>query len=367
MKKQSRLRVVIAVLWSVSVVTACGAPEPTSTPLAPTLAPILPTATAKPTPETALEPGTPELPPTPVIRKALYWGIPYLPDAGHEQKLAIYLPEDAAEKPSEKYPVLFLAHGYTMAKDGAPLLQVIQYANSRGFAAVTIDYRDGTKTGGAWPAHHDAACALAWVFANADDYGLDVDHMVGFGNSYGAILVADLAMADEPGFYLSECPNTLPAAKPFSGVVAFGAPTFGLAGPDVTFATERVADLFEQLALFAGDSHDILALMQSISQVQPSEWATYGGFGEQETRMAQVWPVYWATPGDPPFLILTGDQDVDFWTLRDRVAFAELLQGLGVEATHVLLPFTGHTTFNKDASTWQAPLDEFLDHVLNNQ
>jgi acetyl esterase/lipase len=228
-------------------------------------------------------------------------------------------------------------------------------------------YRDDLETGGAWPAHHDAACALAWVYANAGAYGLDAAHMVGFGNSYGVSLVADLAMADDPGFFLSECPNTLPESKPFSGVVAFGAGTFGLAGPEMTFATEEVAQLLEQMGLFEGSADEILALTQAISKVEPTEWATHGAFGEQETRVAQVWPAYWADPGDPPFLIMTGDQDLDFWTLRDRVAFAELLQGLGIEATHVLLPDTGHTTFGRDASAWQAPLGEFLDQVLKSQ
>lgn len=284
-----------------------------------------------------------------------------------QQRLSIYLPKDAPEQPQASYQVLFLAHGYTMSKDSGPLWEVIQYANDRGFAVVTIDYRDDLKSGGAWPAHHDAACALAWVYANAGDYGLDAARMVGLGNSYGVTLVADLAMADDPGFFLSECPNTLPEGRPFSGVVAFGAGTFGLSGPEMTFATEEVADMSEGFAIFDGSADEILASMQALSEVEPLEWATHGEFSELETRMAQVHPAYWASPGDPPLLIMTGDQDLDFWTLRDRVAFVEFLQGLGVEATHVVLPQTGHTTFNRGATTWQAPLDEFLDQVLKSQ
>ena len=133
------------------------------------------------------------------------------------------------------------------------------------------------------------------------------------------------------------------------------------------FPTERVADLLVDFGILDGSAEEIPARVQAISEVEPREWATYREFGEEETRVAQVWLAYWADPGDPQFLILTGDHDLDFWALKDRAGFAEWLQELGVEAAHVLLPDTGHTTFGRDASAWQVPLDEYLDQVVDNQ
>jgi acetyl esterase/lipase len=324
------------------------------------------------TPESVAATATPMPPPAtqtvePVRRKVMYSDIPYIQNGDRQQILSIYLPLDAPDQPQKTYPILFLAHAYTMGKDTEALWDVIKFVNSQDMAAVAIDYRDDLKTGGAWPAHNDTACALAWVYANAADFSLDADHMVAFGNSYGVNLLADVAMADDPGYFLSDCPNSLPDTRPFSGVVAFGAGTFGLSGPELTFATEAAADLFADVGLFDRSANEILATMQAISEVQPLEWAAYDGFGEQDTGMAQVLPVYWADPSDPPFLILTGEGDLDFWTLEDRLAFVDMLQGLGVEATHHLLPDTGHFTFGRDASAWQTPLGEFLNRVLENQ
>ena len=152
--------------------------------------------------------------------------------------------------------------------------------------------------------------------------------MIGFGNSYGGNLLTNLALADDPGFFLYDCPYFLPDNRPFLGIVVFGSGTFGLSGPEKMFATMEVADHIADLVLFKQSAEEILTTMQNLSKVPPLGWATYHGFSEQEISMAQTWPPFWVSPDAPPFLIMTGDKDLDFWTLEDRTAFVDLLLDL---------------------------------------
>ena len=360
MKDKRIIRFVLTTLISGTMVS-CVTPFP----VVPTPIPSatsIPTSTPSPTLTATTMPSA-----TPISREQWYLSIPYIPNGNFQQKLSIYLPADAPEHPEKTYPFLFLVHAYTMTKDSGALWDVIQHANGRGIAAVAIDYRDDPENGGAWPAHHDTACALAWVYDNALEYGLDVDRIVGFGNSYGGNLVTNIAMADDPTFFIHECPNVMPDVRPFLGIVVFGSGTFGLSGPDMMFATEKVADLLEDMVLFEGSASEILMTMQNLSKVPPLEWATYDGFSEKEKSMAQTWPPFWVSTDDPPFLIMTGDKDLDFWTLQDRTVFVELLQEMGVYGKHVLLPGADHLTLSRNSSDWQEPMDEFLDLVMGVQ
>lgn len=352
--------VVIILAGTMILLVACGAPQPTSAPPPPTPTPttIPPTASAVLSPEAALGPMITEY-------SVVYRNIPYVPDGDHQQKLSVYLPIEEAGSTGMKYPVVVLAHAYTMGKEDILLAETMRFVNQLGYAAVTIDYRDDDQSGNPWTAHNDGACAVAWVYANADTYGLDVDRMAAFGNSYGAVVLTDLAVADDPNVFLTDCPSSLPGARPFRGVIPFGIGTFGVPGEGLSIPSKP--ETYVQLLHAADTVEEMMAICDVLASLPPTDWATSDELSEEARDFAQTLPAYWVDSNDPPFLLLFPEQDA-FWPQIEYDAFARLLEDAGVSFVYFVLPDAGHTAWGPtgqvDPATWQEPIQEFLTEVL---
>lgn len=347
-KRPAALGLVVTVLW---LVVACGAPEPTATPPPPT--PIPPTATSA-------------MPPEPVTTETslIHRSIPYVPGGNFQQNLTLYLPLEG-EAGSAEVPVLVVAHGWSLGKEDLALSEVMRFVNQLGYAAVSIDYRDDSKTGSAWKAHQDGACALAWIYANAGEYGLDTDRMAAFGNSYGAMVLTNLALADDPGHFLAGCANDLPATRPFKGVIPFGAGAFGVPGEGLSMATQAEVLSLQTRLMFGFETlEEMNAIHEALAALHPTEWATSAELSPKAVAFAQLSPAYWVSADDPPLLLLYPEQD-QFWPQSEYDAFAQLLGEVGVPYTYLVLPGAGHTNWNReDAEGWQEPIQEFLEGLF---
>ena len=322
-----------------------------------------PSAPTLPRTETAVSTETP-LPPSPTPtekpRKTIYFDLRYVEGGYSSQRLSIYLPEDAADHPDAKYPTVFMAHAWYGSPDASPQKELIGFLRELGYASVTIDYRMGEDDGGPWTAISDGYCALAWVYANANDYGLDVNRMVGFGNSYGAHIVSNLALTNDIHLFQGDCPVQLPKSGSFLGVIVFGGSIFGIPGDEMIFGTDAQADILEEVHY--GPASEVYKVMQKLSKISPLEWAE-SDLTDEERKLAQIQPSYWVNKDAPPFLIMVGE--LDRWTPKESEAFADLIVSVGGTATYVLLPDTRHMEWSRlDNTSWQEPVQQFLEEFL---
>lgn len=217
-------------------------------------------------------------------------GIAYGPD--ERQKLDVYVPVDAAEKP---YPVLLFFHGGAWRdgeREGYGFLG--RAFAARGIVTVVADYRKAPKV--RFPAFvEDAASAIAWVQKNIGQYLGDADRMYLMGHSAGAH-IAMMAALD---------PQWL-AAKNLDSTSIKG--VIGLAGP-----------------------YDFLPLTTDSSKIALGQWPDL-----DETQ-----PINYARADAPPLLLLTGDTDTVVKPRNSKVLAARMAE-LGGMARLKIYPKVDH-------------------------
>jgi len=92
--------------------------------------------------------------------------------------------------------VLFFGGGWKRGEKDQ-LRVYAQHFARHGYVAITPQYRLGEA--GRWPnSVHDAKCAVRWMRAHAEEYGIDPDRIGAMGNSTGAYLA--LMVAYSHGF-----------------------------------------------------------------------------------------------------------------------------------------------------------------------
>lgn len=117
--------------------------------------------------------------------------VPYGADTRH--RLDIYQPSSGAK--TGRPAVLFFYGGSWRSGDRTHYRFVGQALAQRGIVTVIPDYRLYPDV--RFPAFvEDAAAALAWLHANADDYGIDPAKVTVVGHSAGAHTAAMLAIDD---------------------------------------------------------------------------------------------------------------------------------------------------------------------------
>ena len=157
--------------------------------------------------------GVPELPP-PVMK--VIKDVPYYdgPDADPRlHALDLYLPEGETN-----VPILFQVHGgrWRVGDKGNPET-VVNLMGRLGWGVVATNYRLSPAV--QHPAHiQDVARAFAWVYKNADEYGIDRERIVITGQSAGGHLVALLALDTQYLEAEGVPPSAIRGAVPTSGI-----------------------------------------------------------------------------------------------------------------------------------------------------
>ncbi|VTR94986.1 alpha beta hydrolase : Uncharacterized protein OS=Candidatus Acetothermus autotrophicum GN=HGMM_OP4C740 PE=4 SV=1: Abhydrolase_3 [Gemmata massiliana] len=212
------------------------------------------------------------------------------------------------------FPVLvFVPHDGTWHPDFKQEDQirlVVEVFNRAGYAVATIHYRDPRKAPFPGPVQ-DAKAAVRWVRANAAQYRLNPDRIGAMGASAGGFGACLLGTAGpEDGFE--------PPGEP-AGVSCRVQAVAALAAPcDLTRKT------WPELA-----EHGFL---------KPFLGAT---FKENPAVYRKASPGTYATPDDPPFLLLHSPSDPIVNISHSR-AFADQLKRGGVDATLTELPAWEH-------------------------
>ena len=141
------------------------------------------------------------------INHGLQWeltpDITYLVADNHESKLDVLGPRDK----TKKTPVLLYIHGggWVVGDRHRVWPQLLPYSDM-GLAIVNISYRLA-RVALAPAAVEDARCALRWLHANADKYGLDAERVVVAGNSAGGHLSLTTGMLRTADGLDDRCPG----------------------------------------------------------------------------------------------------------------------------------------------------------------
>lgn len=215
--------------------------------------------------------------------------IPY--GAGPRRTLDIYAPAPATDAAGLR-PVVIFFYGGSWADGTRTNYSFVGRAfAAKGFVTVVPDYRLVPEV--RYPGFvEDGAAAVRWVERHAAHYGGDRSRIVLIGHSAGAYIAAMLALDEQ----------WLGADR--AAIRGF----VGLAGP-YDFAPFDVR-------------------------------ASKDAFGKWP-RPAETQPVTWASPGDPPSLLLVGDADQ---TVRPRnsVSLVRKLSDAGVLVRIIHYPNLGH-------------------------
>ena len=207
-----------------------------------------------------------------------------------------------------------------------------------GYVTVNIEYRL-TPHGGQFPgAVQDSFCALAWLRGHAQELDVDPARIAGLGYSAGGHLVSMLGTAATDPGVAPDC--AAGPAAPLNAVVSGAGPQ------DMTLLTEASA-----VTDFLGGTKD------QVPEVY-----------------AEASPITHVAAGDPPFLLVAGDNDY-FVNIDHAHHMQHALQGVGVEARLFEIPGGGHIWNNADGQ-WELPLTsidtpeaqaaivDFLDHTI---
>jgi acetyl esterase/lipase len=225
---------------------------------------------------------------------------------GHErQKLDLYLPEQA----TGPLPLIVWVHGGGWRggnKDHCPAAPLV----SKGFAAASINYRLSQHA--KFPAQiEDCKAAIRWLRANASNYHLDPNHIGAWGASAGGHLVALLGTTGDSNAFPSHGPNANQSSK-----------------------VQAVCDWFGPT--------DFLHLVPLTSKPNNPVALLLGGpVQENKEKAAQASPITYVAKGDPPFLIMHGDQD-NVVPVTQSEEFTDALKKAGVEVTLRVLEGAGH-------------------------
>jgi acetyl esterase/lipase len=218
--------------------------------------------------------------------------------------LDLYYPQQF----SGSLPVIVWIHGGGWSrgrKERCPAVDLVQY----GYAVASIDYRlTGTAP---FPAQiQDCKAAVRWLRANASTYHLDSDHIGVWGYSAGGHLAALL--------------GTSGGVRQLEGT-----------GDNMSYSSrvQAVCDV-------SGPS-DLVRLYQEASQSSEEKAAKamsavaalIGGSVEPDlTKAAAASPIHYVSKGDPPFLIIHGEDDATV-PVDQAESLAAALKAAGVETT----------------------------------
>ncbi len=272
----------------------------------------------------------------------------YVDGGGQTQPLQLELlvPSGA----SSPIPLVIWIHGGGWTTGGrTPIPAGVSALCSRGYAVASIDYRLALTASTRWPAQiQDSKAAVRWLRANAAAYNLDPDRFAVWGPSAGGQLAAMVGTAaDVSTFRLGNVTvdlqgtvgGNLDVSSRVQAVVAWYAPV-----------------VFLQMRFFPGTTdHD--------AANSPESRLLGGLIQDNPLLVATADPLTFATPDDPPFLLMHGTLD-DLVPFHQSELLAAGLRARGVRTTFVPVAnaIHGGSLFNS-ASVNQTVYD-FLDQAL---
>ncbi len=243
--------------------------------------------------------------------------ISYIPDGDEAQKLDLYLPEKAADKP---LPLIVHIHGGGWmggSKFPCPMMGMV----AKGYAVASVEYRFSQKA--KFPAQiQDCQAAIRWLRAHAQQYHFDTEHVGVVGGSAGGHLSSLVGTAGGKNAFPKIGGNEEQSDRVQAVCDIFGPADFGSVVKQAE-EDKNVKNIFE----FNTPKDPYSSLI--------------GTKLDDKEKTDAVSPVHYVSKDNPPFLILHGTHDT-LVPYAQSVEFAAALKAQGVEAWLQTLPGAGH-------------------------
>lgn len=249
--------------------------------------------------------------------------VPYTSQAGALLNMDIYSRRDV----TESQPTVVFFHGgfWVRGNKNTQILNLVPWLEM-GWNVVNVGYRLGA-TAPAPAALIDAFCAMQFVAANAENYGIDTAKIVTSGQSAGGHLALSMAMISPTEGFSDSCPEG-PAVKVAAVINWYGVTDV----PDVIQGTNRSE---VAASWFDGVSNPI-ALAQRLS------------------------PIRYVRDDLPPILTIQGDADA-IVPYAQGVALHKALALTNVPNQLLTIPGGGHGRFTAEQrQTIYANVQDFL-------
>ena len=197
---------------------------------------------------------------------------------GHELKLDLYMPKDAATP-----PLLVWVHGGRWQRRSKEDVYTTALVGD-GFAMASIDFR--LSEDAPFPAQiHDIKAAIRFLRANAATYGYDATRIGIHGRSSGGHLTALVGVTNRHEELEGEVGDHLDQSSDVQVVVSY-------------FGASNLTSILEQSTPYG------------VSMRAPALQLLLGGPLEEKVELARLAsPVSHVDATDPPLLLLHGDQD----------------------------------------------------------
>lgn len=232
---------------------------------------------------------------------------------GETLTLNLYRPDHF----SGALPVVVWIHGGGWSsgrKEHCPAVMLVP----EGYAIASIDYRL-TRTA-PFPAQiEDCKAAVRWLRANAAAYHLDADRIGAWGHSAGGHLAALLGTSGE----IKELEGSGESLQFSSRVQA----VCDVSGP---------TDLPRMFGEVSGTSD-----ARNPKAVEAIEGLIGGSVEQNRAKAIAASPIHYVSKGDPPFLIIQGEDDATV-PVGQSQEFAKALKAAGVETVLDIARGRGH-------------------------
>jgi len=244
--------------------------------------------------------------------------------------LDVYVPDDAGEP----VPTIVLLHGLPGSK--ATLAGWALELAEHGFGAVTITWRPPAYAG-IERSIGDPLCAVAWIHAHGESYGLDPERIAVWGLSASGWAAATIATLDDPALFLDDCDYTMPDGEWVDAAVVQAALLPDFEGAVDSYVNNEIISLANW---FPGIAREDVPEAIAPLTLPPSEWDE-AAWGPETLRIAHTYGPYWADPADPPVLFLHGTADTTV-SIEAAQYYADYYASVGIEVVPVWVEGMGH-------------------------
>ncbi len=229
---------------------------------------------------------------------------------GGDSKLLLDCYHANEEMKGKKLPCVIFIHGggwHAGDKSKAPVIALVP----RGYVGISINYRLSAEA--KFPAAvEDCKCAVRWVRANAEKYGIDPDRLGVWGTSAGGHLALMVGLADEKAGLEGKGGNEGVSSRVQAVCSWFGPADF-----------TKGANEFE-----GGTGRSPIAFLGGTLKEAPDAYKNAS-------------PVTWASADDPPVLMIHGDKDSTV-PLTQSQWMLEALEKAGAKGELVVVKNAGH-------------------------
>ncbi len=240
----------------------------------------------------------------------------------NSQTMDLYIP---TVTPARPLPVAIFVHGGGMSSgDKSDLKPVFLNAlASANFTVASVNYRLAPRY--KFPAQlEDVKCAIRFLRANAQMYGINGSEIFAFGTSSGGELVAIAALTG-------------------------GHSTFDV-GP------------------YLNESSSVMAVVDMFGPANLTSYASYSDaqrvFGSNQTNLVLASPTYYVVPNSPPILIIHGVNDTNVPVSQSIELYDKLITARD-QTQLILVQNMGHMFVHVGSQPINPSLEQIAQDIVN--